>query len=292
MRTRALVVLAACSGSSPDAPKPTATTSPRAAPKVIRAGHSATIEIVAATDDGRAAVTQDNMGGTRLWPALDGSAEPIVVHAVAARELLLGRDEGGFVIAALDAAGAVELVRVAANGEQRSRVQLAGDVVTDDIAMTPAGVLALRADQTLALLAPDGVERAHLVPPRGERIAGVIARDGHALALMKGAQVHAREIVTAPRIAWGTTSATLPLTTTRAVLSPDGKRIAAATATTGVAVIDVATGKTLATVCKSAAEGEIDGVVFGRAAAGNTAALGFVDDNTVACFTLGTIEWC
>jgi hypothetical protein len=288
MRRAAFVVLAACSGSSPDAPKPAP--APGHAPKVIRAGHSASIDIVAVTDDGKAAITQDNMDGTRLWPALDGSAEPIVVHAAAARELMLGRDGAGFVIATLDSAGALELVRIAKTGEQLSRVQIGGDVVTEDVAMTPAGVLALRADQTIALYAPDGVERAHLVPPRGERIAGVIARDGHALALVKSPQIQAREIVTEPRITWGTTSAKLPLATKRAVLSPDGKRIAAATETTGVAVIELATGKTLATPCKQA-DAPLEADIFGRAAVGNTAALGFVDDKTLACFVLGQIQW-
>src|SRR5260221_4724678 len=88
MRCLALVILAACSGSSPDAPKPTPKPrQPATAPTVIHAGHSAMIEIVAVTDDGRVAASQDAMGGTRLWPALDGSAEPIVVHMTAGRQL-------------------------------------------------------------------------------------------------------------------------------------------------------------------------------------------------------------
>jgi hypothetical protein len=297
----ALVILGACSGSSPDAPKPVPKpVRPGKPPKVIRGGHSATIEIVAVGDDGNVAATQDGMGGTRLWPALDGSAEPIVVRIAAGRELVVGRvgTNDGFVIATLDDAGTIDMVELAGDGATRSRKQITGDAVAEDIAMTRAGLLALRADQSLVLLAPNGTERSRLVPPPGERIASVIARNGHAIALMKGAKVHARTITLEP-IGWGAESAALELATKRVVLAPNGKRIAAATDKGGIAVTELATGATIATVCRPApgrplvptdlASEEVPDFVT-RFQLNNTAAIGFVDDTSVVCFVGGRIE--
>jgi len=68
--------------------------------------HDAGLDLVAVTDDGTAVVTQDAVGGTRLWPTLDGSREPIVVHVPMARELGVMHDGTELAIAALDAVGA------------------------------------------------------------------------------------------------------------------------------------------------------------------------------------------
>ena len=80
-----LVGIGSCAGTG-------AVTAPSTAAPPQRAAHGAHIEITALTDDGRRGVTQDALGGTRLWPTLDGSLEPIVVHAAPARELAIGRD--------------------------------------------------------------------------------------------------------------------------------------------------------------------------------------------------------
>src|SRR5258708_37923510 len=71
----------------------------------IHAGHEAFVLAVAVTDDGKVAASADANGSLRLWPALDGSREPVVVAARAATALAIARDREQLVIAGLDAVG-------------------------------------------------------------------------------------------------------------------------------------------------------------------------------------------
>ena len=246
-----------------------------------RGAHGAHIEIAAVTDDGGAAVSQDAVGGTRLWPSLDGSLEPIVVHAVAARELVIGRADHDFVIATLDAAGALELIRIAATGEPRSHAQVGGDVQIDQIVMTKRGVLALRADQTLALIAPSGIELARLVPPGGERIVSIVARGGHAIALLQHDTIHARSIELDP-VHWGDAGPTLPIDRRRQVaLSPDGAHLAVG-ALGSVAIVDLATGLAGAPICAETLKTQPP-IGLLHALDTTTTPLGFIDNTTLAC---------
>src|SRR5262245_10461262 len=48
--------------------------------KLIETPHGGTITQLAVTPDGKAAITLDDLGGFRLWPALDGSVEPRVTE--------------------------------------------------------------------------------------------------------------------------------------------------------------------------------------------------------------------
>src|SRR6187455_2402309 len=58
-----------------------------------------TIAALAVTPDGTAEVTADELGGVRLWPALDGSREPRVVVVPEPHALAIGTRQGGFTIA-------------------------------------------------------------------------------------------------------------------------------------------------------------------------------------------------
>ena len=107
--TLEIAALAACSGSptTPDAAEPSpSVTTPR---PIIHGAHGNAIDIVAASADGRAAVTQDAEGNTRLWPTLDGTVEPIVVRIAAAAELALVRDGDDALVGSLDPAGGLQL---------------------------------------------------------------------------------------------------------------------------------------------------------------------------------------
>src|SRR3569623_1334021 len=75
------IQIAACSGSPA---VPDATEAVPVAHPVVHGAPGSAIDIIAATADGRAAVTQDGDGNTRLWPTLDGTAEPIVVRMATA----------------------------------------------------------------------------------------------------------------------------------------------------------------------------------------------------------------
>ncbi|MGN6107612.1 MAG: hypothetical protein ACTHU0_21055, partial [Kofleriaceae bacterium] len=86
------------------APAPATPPAPRSAPSVA-APHGATITALAISADGSAAVSADDLGGARLWPALDGSAEPRVVALPHTGALAIGAHPRGFAIAAIDDAG-------------------------------------------------------------------------------------------------------------------------------------------------------------------------------------------
>src|SRR5690606_1013534 len=72
---------------------------------------------VVISSDGKAVVTRDQIGGTRLWPALDGSVEPLVIPVQGPQQLSVEtRPEGGFTVAVVDAAGGGKIFGVAPGG--------------------------------------------------------------------------------------------------------------------------------------------------------------------------------
>src|SRR5258708_5331563 len=108
----ALVCLVVCGGCDASARQPAAV-SPAAAraPMPLAAPHGGQIEVIAITERGDAALTVDSFSEIRLWPTLDGTHEPVVVHGPDPRQLALGRDRDGLVAAILDGAGGVEILR-------------------------------------------------------------------------------------------------------------------------------------------------------------------------------------
>src|SRR5450755_324949 len=231
----------ACSGA------PTLTTDADVAPAhvvdpVVRGAHGAPIDIVAATSDGAAAVSQDAEGNTRLWPTLDGTAEPIVVHATAAEELGLVRGPDGFLIASLDSSGDLELVRIAPTGTTRSRKPI-GDVPVHQIATTSRYVLALRDDQTIAAIDASGHEHGRLAMPAGSRAVAIVTRNDHALAIVQhpSTTLFARPF-DPETLTWGDAHPPFLATTMRFALSPDGTLLAIGSGD-AVNIVTLATGK-------------------------------------------------
>lgn len=69
-------------------------------PGLVAAAHDVEIAVLAASDDGRVAVSADRNGGMRLWPSLDGKREPVVVDTETAPErLAIARDGDEIVVA-------------------------------------------------------------------------------------------------------------------------------------------------------------------------------------------------
>jgi hypothetical protein len=273
---RLLVVLAACSGP------PSSTTDADVAPShivdpVVRGAHGSPIDIVAATSDGAAAVSQDAEGNTRLWPTLDGTAEPIVVHAAAAEELGLVRGPDGFLIASLDASGDLELVRIAPSGTTRSRRPI-GDVTVHQIATTSHYLLALRDDQTIAAIDAIGHEHGRLAMPAGSRAVAIVTRNDHALAIVQHANATFFARPFDPEtLTWGDAHPPFVTTSMRFAMSPDGTALAVANST-GVDILTLATGKSQ----RGCAEPSPTSTLF---------PLGFIDDHTIACMSFGGIHW-
>ena len=90
----AVLALSACRGSGrtdeptagaaegTDATIGSETPDPSVAWQRAGAGHTSNIDMVAIAPDGTAVLTRDQIGGTRLWPVLDGSVEafPLAVE--------------------------------------------------------------------------------------------------------------------------------------------------------------------------------------------------------------------
>ena len=255
------------------------------------------------TDDGSAAVSADQHGGIRLWPALDGSREPFVVTGAEPDALAIARDGDGFVIADHDAAHGVELIRVTATGAVRGRAMLDPDPAIVQIELTRSGALVLRADRSIELVDPSGVSRSRLVPEPGTRARSILVRAGRALAIVdEGAAVRARWIqLEDGRAIWGETSPRLPIDPERPIaLSPDHTRLVAMKAGPNAppVLVDLATGTVeKRPVCGVIEPGAQDaqqrlanpfGEVQGEP---NPIALGFIDAATVACSAATQLVW-
>lgn len=75
-------------------------------------GHRADIVDIVLCPDASAALTLDRNGGVRLWPALDGSHEPLILPIDDPNALSVARTETGFMIATLDTIGGAEVYEV------------------------------------------------------------------------------------------------------------------------------------------------------------------------------------
>jgi hypothetical protein len=132
------------------------------------APHGGAISLVVLDPLARAALTRDVVGGVRLWPALDGSREPLVVPVRDPRAMALASDDaGGWTLALLDAAGGARLVGVDASGKMQPLASLPPTELLADIAVLPGGrrIIAVGSDHILRLLDQHGKELARLDQP-------------------------------------------------------------------------------------------------------------------------------
>lgn len=261
--------------------------------------HGSEITGIAATPDGAAVVSVDRLGGIRLWPALDGTREPVVLRGAAARGLTIARDGDGFVVGMLDDAGGVRIVRTDALGAQRSSTAIDHAVRALEIESTSEGVVILWADQTVALVSPSGATRATLTPEPGAQVDTLLARSGRVLALVReDKQLRGRWLITDRDGArWGDATGALPSKLAHVVLSPDGTRIAGTLPDSAhPLLIDVATGTRLPTplcVTKGWPSDEGMDTTAREVIAGGNAPfpLGFLSDRVVACNVSGSLVW-
>ncbi len=290
MRRLLLTFLAACSGSSVEPPSDAPADGLTQHVAVVHGAHGSAINLVAVTADGTAAVSQDVDANTRLWTALDGTAEPAVVRVAAAEELALLRDQDGFTIAALDQSGGLHLVRTRGSGELQLHRQIDRDVEVQQLAVTSRYILALRSDQTIAVIDAAGEERV-LVTPAGSRTIAIVTRDDHAVAItVRDHAAHVRALdLGAP--SWGAEIGTFRTPSSRFALSPSGTQLAYVVKT-GVGVLDLTT-RNAHTTCSQT--GSPNGSPNGENdVTGNVppqVPVGFVDDATLACLMAGELGW-
>ncbi len=197
--------------------------------RMIEAPHGGTITQVAVTEEASAAVSVDDQGGVRLWPALDGTLEPRIVDLPAPRAIAIAADRRGFVLAAIDAAGGLVLQVVDRDGLTVQRASLAADPAFDRVELTGAGALALRTDESLVLVADDGTITSQLVAEPRQRIAGIAVTGTRAVAVVEAgdpALRRARWITLGPQLAWGAWIPGSEGVAPMVALSPSGKRLA------------------------------------------------------------------
>lgn len=156
--------------------------------------HGGAISLVVLEPFARAALTRDLGGGVRLWPALDGSREPLVVPVRDPRGMALASDDaGGWTLALLDAAGGARLVGVDASGKMQPLANLPPTELIADMAVLPGGkrIVAVGSDHVLRLLDQHGKELARLDQPKlrpaSLRVAAESAESGsHIIAVTAG----------------------------------------------------------------------------------------------------------
>lgn len=205
--------------------------------------HGGAISLVVLDPFGRSALTRDVVGGVRLWPALDGSREPLVVPVRDPRAMTLASDNaGGWTLALLDAAGGARIVGVDASGKMQPLANLPPTELIADMVVVPGGkrIVAVGSDHVLRLLDQHGKELARLdqpgLRPASLRISAEAQAEPHIVAITAGefdAQQgrFAVELLTlelaGDRIALGKARQTIhldsPPTVDSPSLSPDGR---------------------------------------------------------------------
>ncbi|PRQ07992.1 hypothetical protein ENSA7_22760 [Enhygromyxa salina] len=154
-------------GADPDANLPEPTGDPIVFASV-GVPHGAAITMVAVDPLGGAAITRDATGGVRLWPALDGSREPLIVPIQDPRSMAVASDgAGGWTLALLDAAGGGRIVGVDKAGKMQPLASLTPTDPITEIVVMPGGkqLVAVGGDHVLRLLDHHGTELARLDQP-------------------------------------------------------------------------------------------------------------------------------
>jgi hypothetical protein len=180
------LVCAACTPAPAEEPSASksdqaATVAPPA-PERIPTGvpHGGIINRVAVTEQGDAAVSLDNVGGLRLWPALDGSREPVPFSVNGAEMLAISHAGAELLVGVLDQAGSVQLLRFSRTGVLRGRVQVPGETAIDQLVAIDGGVLVARADESIERYDPKGQLRGRIGAEPGESFGALATRHGAA----------------------------------------------------------------------------------------------------------------
>jgi hypothetical protein len=167
--------------------------------------HGGQITHVALTEQADAALTFDNTGGVRLWPALDGSRTPVPVATVAPDQLALSHAGRDLLAAILDEAGSVRLMRLGRDGSVRGDVQLDAEVRVEQVIALDDGALVRREDHVIEWFSADGVSRGRLVAEPSKQIRAIAARQGSAVAILDdGTRSELRWLITLGNtLSWG-----------------------------------------------------------------------------------------
>jgi hypothetical protein len=208
-------------------------------------------------------VTRDQIGGTRLWPALGGNVEPVVIPVQGPQQLSVETRGKGFTVAAVDSAGGAKIFGVEAGGKVVELGTLAPFQPLFGIYVLPGGerLLALFRDHSIRLVDRTATELANLEERRFRPTSLRLAADGKSFAAIitasgtgNKAEIQRLQLVDgegkgkAPRIERvgpaRSIEAVNALSDTTAVMAPDGRRFAVVDKPTGTSwellVVDLA----------------------------------------------------
>lgn len=208
--------------------------SPAAAPvRLAPAIHGSEIAMVAALEDGSAALTADSIGELRLWPTLDGKRPPVPVDAPSPTQLALATAGSELLAAIRDHAGGVTLLRLDRDGTPRGRMTLASDVTAVRVIAIRDGVLVWRSDQSIARYDATGALHGRVVTDPGQHVVAIGARHGAAFAMVSSAgdPLASRALrwlaIDTAELRWGTTVTLAEAVAAPVALSPDHRHLAA-----------------------------------------------------------------
>lgn len=231
---RVVAVLLAISGCSHDVEHDAIAAAPTVVQAPLRGSpHGGSIREVAVTESGDGAISVDQQGGIRVWPALDGSREAVPVIAPAPVEIAIASHGDEFVAGLIDDAGSAQVLRIGRDGRLRGRGAVAGDVRIEQIVAMGDGLVVRRADQSLERLDASGAMRERLVAEPGERIASVAVRGDAAIAVIAGTDGTSNRVRWIGRdFTWGArVTLPSPVWPESVALSPSHKRLAGAEGT-------------------------------------------------------------
>ncbi|MFN0248146.1 MAG: hypothetical protein ACKV2T_14745 [Kofleriaceae bacterium] len=213
--------------------------------RVIESRHGGEIKTLAVTPEGAAALSVDDLGGTRLWPVLDGTVEPRVVDIPHGKALAIGADPRGFVTASIDRAGGMTVGVVDKDGLMLQRASLPGEPAFVQVVMTSRGIIATRADHSIARIGSDGAVLERLAAASGERVTAIASRGDKLVVQIDADKRKLRWLHAAPALQWGEWIKTKIEPEGVIAVSPRGTSVALAVgrpAERRLVVIDAATG--------------------------------------------------
>jgi hypothetical protein len=213
--------------------------------RVIESRHGGEIKTLAVTLDGTAVLSVDDLGGTRLWPALDGSMEPRVVDIPHGKALAIGTEPRGFVATSIDRAGGMTIVVIDKDGLILQRASLPAEPAFGQVVMTSRGIIATRADHSIVRIGNDGAILERLAGASGERITAIASRGDKLVVQVDADKRKLRWLLAAPSLQWGDWIKTKVEPEGVIAVSPRGTSVALAVghpAERRLVVIDAASG--------------------------------------------------
>jgi len=214
------------------------------------AGHTANIDLVAVSSNGKAAASRDQIGGVRLWPTLDGNVEPIPIPERGAQAISVETRKGGHVVGIVDAAGGGKIFSVDAAGKVEVTGEMPPFQPLFELQALPGGnrFLALYKDHSVALVDRKGKQIAKADERRFRPTSLVLGKDGKSfVAVLKQSTGNSAELqrmriakqgdaLTIERVGSPTlVNSTTQLVSSTLVVSPDTKRAAWAARPSGAA---------------------------------------------------------